>query len=433
MALSWLAAGLVACSADRPAEPRDLSMVWISLDTLRADHLSLYGYGRETSPFLDRLAREGAYVEWAITPQSSTLPSHMAQFTGYHPVVHGVRHTRRTQGLSLREGVRTLPLILAEAGFRTRAWTDGGQMAGAFGFARGFESYDDAPGAFPDKLDAALEAIGTLRPDERFFFFLHTYEIHSPYSPPEAYRDRFSTPGEAEIHELARDRYDGSIRFCDDEIARFVAGLDALGRLGDTVLVVTGDHGENFAEYGTTTIGHGNRILRQNVTRVPWIVSHPGPSMRGRTVDWAGLEDFGNTVLALLDVDERLPGAGRSIFDEPPGAGRAYVSWSGPSAWSIYRDGLHYVESKKPGTARNGLFDVASDPAEQVRIEAPARVEAMARALDEARGALLADAERLQATLLHDGTLSDETRDQLRALGYAVDDPGEGAPAPSAD
>jgi len=403
-------------------ECRDgLSLVWISLDTLRADHLSLHGHARETTPFLDALAREGAYVDWAVAPQSSTLPVHVTQFTGIHPVVHGVMHATNNPGVRLRDAVRTLPEVLRQQGFVNRAWVDGGQMDGSFGFERGFESYDDTFTPFPRKLAQSIAALGELRPDDRFFHFIQTYEIHSPYAPPPAYVRRFVTEGERSGATASMDRYDGSIRFADDAIRSYVARLEAAGWRGRTVIVVTGDHGESFAEYGVPAVGHHARLLRQNLTRVPWIVSHPSEALRGRVVAFAGLQDFANTTLALLGVDERMRGGGRAIFDDAPPDTAAYVSWAGPGAWSIYRGGLHYLESDTPGPARNGLFDVARDPLEHARLEGDPREAEMAALLGAERQRLLAAAERQQAGLREQGTLSEALGDQLRALGYAVD------------
>lgn len=398
-----------------------LSLVWISLDTLRADHLSLHGYDRDTTPFLDALAREGAYVEWAVTPQSSTLPVHMTQFTGIHPVVHGVMHAVTSPGVALNASVRTLPEVLREAGFVTRAWVDGGQLAGSFGFARGFESYDDRISPFPEKLSQSIAALAELGRDDRFFHFIQTYEIHAPYAPPKRYLNRFVSPGDRDATSSSLDRYDGSIRFCDDAIARYVERLGLAGRRQDTVIVVTGDHGEHFGEYGVDLIGHHGRLLRQNLTRVPFIVSHPSALLQGRVVPHAGLEDFANTVLSLVGVRERLAGRGRAIFDDPPPDDAVYVSWAGPTAWSIYRGSLHYLESKIEGPERNGLYDVSRDPGERGRLAGDPREAELAALLARERERLLAEAEARQSALRVQGTLSPELGDQLRALGYAVD------------
>ena len=214
----------LACTPSAEFDDRsDLSLIWISLDTLRADHLSLHGYDRDTTPFLDALARRGAYVQWAVTPQTATLPTHMTQFTGYHPVVHGVMHATKNPGIRLREGVRTLPEALRDVGFRNLAWVDGGQMDGRFGFARGFERYTDTMSPFPAKLAAARNAIAALEPDERFFVFVQTYEIHYPYAPPTRYRRRFVTTGERDLPTRTMDLYDGSIRVADDALRVFRA------------------------------------------------------------------------------------------------------------------------------------------------------------------------------------------------------------------
>jgi hypothetical protein len=154
---------------------------------------------------------------------------------------------------------------------------------------------------------------------------------------------------------------------------------------------------------------------------VPWIVSHPSRLVRRRVIEHAGLEDFANTTLALLGIDERLPGAGRPVFDTALDQEAAYVSWAGPKAWSLYRGGLHYLESELPGPSRNGLFDVAADAAERVPVDDPARAGEMASELAAARDALLAEAAQRQPELREQGELSRELGDRLRALGYAVD------------
>lgn len=428
VAACWLWV-VLACAPAPNTAPRDaLSLVWISLDTLRADHVSLYGYARDTTPFLDALAREGAYVRWAVSPQTATLPTHVTQFTGHHPVVHGVMHSTQNPGVRLRDEVRTLPEVLRDAGFRNRAWVDGGQMAGRFGFARGFERYDDAFTPFPAKLDAAVEFIAGLAPEERFFVFVQTYEIHSPYAPPPAYRRLFVTPGERDLATRSLDLYDGSIRFADDALRAFVADLDLAERLESTVLVVTGDHGEHFAEYGVDLIGHHGQLLRQNLTRVPWIVRHPDPRMRARVVDTAGLVDFANATLSLLGLAERLPGGGRAVFDETPAEEPVYLSWAGPAAWSLQRGELHYLESETAGPARNGLFDVGRDPLERAPLSDRAREAEMAALLEAERRRLVEQAARLQASLMTGGELDDALVEQLRALGYAVEpavEPGD--------
>ncbi len=415
--------------AAEPA-PESLSLIWISLDTLRADHLGAYGYRRDTSPFLDELARRGLLFEWAVSPQNSTLPTHVTMFSGHHPVVHGVMHSRRNPGIALAPSVRTLPEILRDAGFATRAWVDGGKMKGHYGFARGFEAYQDRRAPLPRQLDAALAALDELPAGRRFFFLIHTYQIHAPYRPPPPYDALFATSGEAaEDPVRSRDLYDGSIRFVDDELRRFVAALEERGRLAHTVLVVTGDHGESFAEYGIPEVGHDGHNLHQNITRVPWILLHPGREHRGRVAETVGLIDFPNTLLARLGIAERLTGGGVDVLGPGRGGARPYLSTSG-EAWSLYEDGYHLLESgEHPGPERNALFHVASDPREEQEARDPARRAQLRGRLAELRGELQRESRELGPRLQRRRALPASTRAELEALGYAVDDAAPAEPA----
>ncbi len=419
------AAWLALCAAVGLAcggSARELSMIWISLDTLRADHLGAYGYTRETSPFLDELARRGLRFAWAVSPQNSTLPTHVSMFTGHHPLVHGVMHSRVRPGVHLAPSVRTLPEILRDAGFTNRAWVDGAKMKGHFGFARGFETYDDARGPFPDKLAAALAALEAGDASRRFFYLIHTYEVHGPYAPPAPYDARFRSAGPESDARGRReaDLYDGSIRFVDDELRAFAAALERMGVMDTTILVVTSDHGESFAEYGIDVIGHAGRNLHQNVTRVPWIVLHPDPAVRGEVTRPVGLVDFANTTLGQLGVEERAPGGGRDVLG-PEGPAPDYVSWAG-GAWSLYADGYHLLSSPgDPGPERNGLFHVAEDPLETRRVDDPERTDALRARLAARREELERRRDALQPSLRAFRRLPADTAAELRALGYVVD------------
>jgi arylsulfatase A-like enzyme len=427
LAALGLAVVLAAGCGEPPPRPAGPSLLWISLDTLRADHLGLYGYARDTSPFLDELAARGMWFEWAIAPQNSTLPSHLTMFTGYHPVVHGVMHSRKNPGVRLASSVRTLPRVLRDAGFSTRAWTDGGKVAGYYGFAAGFDVYDDAPTPLPEKLADVLAALEAQPAGTRFFYFVHTYEIHSPYAPPAPYDRRF---GDGERGRSAAraslDAYDGSIRFVDDELRAFVGVLERRGLLDSLVLTITGDHGESFAEYGIPKVGHGGHNLHQNITRVPWLIVQPDADRRGAIAELCGLIDFPNTMLALLGIEERLPGGGVDVVSARAGGGsadgaRAYVSYTG-QAWSLYADGHHLLESEiHPGPERNALYDIRRDPREEAPLADVEKVAALRRRLEDARARLRTESDALTPTLRELGTLPDETREQLEALGYAVD------------
>lgn len=421
LAALCLGASLAAlgCSAGRD----DPSLVWISLDTVRADHLQPYGYQRDTSAFLTELAERGLWFEWAISPQNSTLPTHLTQFTGIHPVVHGVFHSRRNPGIRLADSVRTLPEVLTDAGFRSRAFTDGGKMSRHYGFARGFEEYHDEPEPLPQKLRRVVEALDALAERERFFFFVHTYEAHAPYSPPRPYRGRYRE-ADAPPPRRQSNLYDGSLRLIDDQLRSFVAELERRGLLETTLLVITSDHGESFSEYGIAHVGHAGENLHQNLTRVPWIVLHPSDRHRGKVSEPVGLVDFANTTLALLGVEERLPGQGVDVLAADAPADRAYVSWTGhptrpDCAWSLYAGGYHLLQCDElPGPERNGLYDVRSDPLERSPLDRPDKAAELADRLTTLRRELEEQKARLQPSLRDFGPLEEKTLEQLRALGY---------------
>ncbi|HEX9636271.1 MAG TPA: sulfatase [Acidobacteriota bacterium] len=422
-------------AAGAAANPAALSLIWISLDTVRADHLQLYGYERETSPFLADLAQRGLYFEWAISPQNSTLPTHLTQFTGIHPYLHGVMHSKRNPGIRLADSVRTLPELLTDAGFRSRAWTDGGKMARHYGFARGFETYSEQRQPFAMKLNLALAALDQLEPGERFFFFIHTYEAHAPYLPPPPYRDWFQAPADTGGH-VPMNRYDGSLRLIDDQLRRLIATLKRGGVLDRAVLVITGDHGENFNEYGINHIGHGAENLHQNLTRVPWIVLHPNERYRGRVSKLVGLVDFANTTLALLGLEERFAGQGIDVLAADAPSDRAYVSWTGSPnspgcAWSIYSGDFHLLRCDDPaGPERNGLFHFRRDPLERSALDEPQIVADLDRQLTTWRDDLEPERARLQPSLIDYAPLDRDTTEALRALGYLEEKPEPKEPDP---
>ncbi len=194
---SLVLSALVSAIAGCGAEPK-LNVILISLDTLRADHLGCYGYSRPTSPFLDELAKRGTLFETAIVQLPGTLPSHMSIFTGLYPNEHGVFPPNG----ALASNIPTLPEVLREAGYRTAGFTEGGYVAGHFGFDRGFEFFDDEVPKLTNDIEVVfsrgLEFLQNQRKNQPFFLFLHTYAIHDPYFPPlpytTLYLDGLGTP-----------------------------------------------------------------------------------------------------------------------------------------------------------------------------------------------------------------------------------------------
>lgn len=432
--LALLAAGLlsaIGCERQGDAvDPESLSLIWISLDTLRADHLGAYGYERDTSPFIDELARDGLVFEWAIAPQNSTLPSHVTQFTGLHPVVHGVMHASPKVGVRLRDFVPTLPQVLREHGLRTHGWVDGGKVSSSYGFARGFETYDDQKHPLPAKFERVLAQLDEIGPGHRFFFFVQTYEIHSPYEPPQEYAELFREAGAPRARAALND-YDGSIRYVDEQLRDFMAALELRGVLDSTVVVITSDHGESFEEYGIDHIGHGAFNLHQNLTRVPWIVIHPDPRHRGRVEEPVGLIDFPSTMLALLGLDPALLGQGSNVVEPADREGRAYVSWTGKvermdgpahESWSLYADVHHLLASEDPpGPERNALYDVRSEPGEKRAMDDSKQHARLRARLDQRRSELEAERDAQPEPMAERRALPQTLISELVALGYVIE------------
>ena len=320
-----LVASTLACSGESGPARR---VVLISLDTLRADHLPMYGHDRDTAPVLGRMAaEEGVVFERCYAQASWTLPSHMSMLTGLYPLGHGVTGAEKR----LSHDVVTLAERLSEAGFTTAAFTDGGYVSPGWGLEDGFDVYED------DQLDKG-KAWGLKRilphaedwlrahDSEDFFLFLHTYEVHAPYADAEPWTSHFRSGEPSTEEELAqieylrgleesapfelerfedmrhvRDTYDGLIRRADDRVGRLFALMRELGMYDDALIIVTSDHGESLLDTDLYA-GHG-LLLTEAETRIPLLVKFPGNRFAGQRCD-AMVEsiDLAPTILHALRV-----------------------------------------------------------------------------------------------------------------------------------
>jgi len=420
------------------------NVILISIDTLRADHLSLYGYPRETSPRLEAFASDAFVFEHALSAAPNTGPSHMSIMTSVYPVKHGLIGGLRRP----REGRPVLADALAEAGFRTAAFTDGGKMSREFGFAQGFDEFDDTGGGFARILPLA-ERWTQMNRGERFFLFLHTYDVHTPYAPPRPFRGMFhAVPYQGDFvpngknmtalafknSEMAPDDlehvvalYDEGIRYADEALGGFLAYLDQrLGILDETLVVILSDHGEEFGEHGSFL--HWQIYHRPNL-HVPLLIRLPGaPGARIATP--VETIDVTPTVLELLGLPP-LPGAeGRSLapmmraaasriaFPSERTAPRPALAWPpAPSEIplrSVIDGHFQLLIDVDGGPPR--LFDLDADPLATTDVSA-AHPDVVAR--------LSADwktwyAEN-QDQILEPGPeveIPEKTRERLRELGY---------------
>jgi arylsulfatase A-like enzyme/tetratricopeptide (TPR) repeat protein len=344
------------------------SVLLVSLDTVRADHLGCYGHAAARTPNLDALAKRGVRFERAYAHTPYTLPSHATLLTGLYPAAHGV-HVN-FQGAIAPESA-PIAESLAKIGYRTAAFVASSVLDRRFGLARGFGSYDDLSGR-PVSASEQVErpanevadaAIGWLSKSDRapFFAWVHFYDAHDPYAPPEGFRD------------LA-DPYDGEIAFVDAQLGRVLAALERAGRLANTVVVVVADHGEAFGEHGEE--GHG-LLVYDTTMHVPMIFAGPAP-IRGGAVaaDPVGLVDVVPTLLDLLRLPAAKDAEGASFLAELRGEAAARPALWLESEYPLRSFGwapLYGVVSgawKYVQAPTDELFDLAQDPGEEKNLGA---------------------------------------------------------------
>jgi arylsulfatase A-like enzyme len=432
---------------------RHVNVILLSVDTLRADHLGSYGYRHDTAPFIDeRFARGGTVFEAPVAAATITTPSHASMFTSLSPVAHGtIDGMKRLPG-----NVPTLAEHVRQAGLDTAAITENGWLGIVHGFGRGFDSFAEnksanvmVPEGQVDVTFAQARSWLQRNRNKHFFLFLHTFQVHTPYAPPERYAGLFSEHETGRIDESSAShlrwmaRYDREIRYTDDELRGLFQTIDGLGLGDDTVFILTSDHGEAFLEHGV--LEHGSR-LDDEVVRVPLMFWGKGvPAGRRIGVPVAHV-DLMPTILDLLGIPcppdlEGLSLAGllRGNADERAFAKRPLYSESrGSVAFGPDRELLPFLAPAylvrvgdrklaryrtQDGGFRYEYYDVAADPREEFDLY-PSRAEE-ARDL---RGLLEGYAQRGRAS----GTridreapadtppliLDPEQEKKLRALGY---------------
>jgi len=350
-------------------------VVVVSIDTLRSDHLPAYGYRQVDTPAIDAFRQDSILAERAYSHCPLTLPSHVSLLTGELPPVHRVRDNL---GYPFDAAAHPyLPALLKAAGYETGAAVSAYVLRGATGLASGFDSYDDRmlprPGETIDTVqrpgeETVARALDWLRPRaaKPFFLFVHLYEPHTPYDPPEPFASRY-----------AGRPYDGEIAVADAAVGHLFDELKRLGAYDRALIVLLSDHGEGLGEHGEKQ--HGIFLYRETL-QVPLLVKLPGARLAGRTLAApAGLDDVLPTIVSLLEL--KLPeGArgklpGRSLLADAapgdPGAPgdpprriysetfypRLHLGWSDLA--SLIEGRLHYVEAPVPE-----LYDLAADPGE---------------------------------------------------------------------
>lgn len=415
---------LTGCADDAPhsptvaiqlARPKRPNVVVFVIDTCRADHCSVTGYERPTTPNMEALARRGARFRNAWSPTCWTAPAHATIFTGLLPTTHGLMTSSR---LYLSSGCNTLAEVLQGQGWATGCFTLNSFISSSFGLTQGFDEFG---GLFMDpgvahQSDRAQQlggdwAIARAAEGRRFFLFINVLEPHAPYNPCEPWRTQFAPDATPEEFEFARlmqmprslgwaigrvpmtdrqlhvvhDAYDGEVASADDSIGVLVRRLEDAGLLDETVFVAMSDHGENLGDHQMFDhIGS----LHRSVLHVPLVIRAPGVFDDGRMVDdLVRLEDVFPTILELCNVRPAQPVEGRSLLHDLPG--RLAAAAIGPadvarlqmetkyfgskvdelrSGCRSVCDGTHHLIVYEDG--RTELYDVSQDTSELVNLAA---------------------------------------------------------------
>jgi arylsulfatase A-like enzyme len=447
-------AGLLApasCARSRADEPRT-SVVLVSLDTCRADRLSCYGAERSNSPHLDALAAESVLFEDCIASSSLTAPGHMSLFTGQHVHRHGLR-----TNLDVVFPATTLAGELARQGWRTAAFTGHGSLQARQGHGVGFELFESWVGAehppysrnLPEVLPRALAWLDGLGAGEPFFLFVHGYDPHCPYAPPEPWRERYAgwytegfVPdelcGPAEFRQrledgtlgapqlrLLNDLYDAEIRAADEALGTLLAELRARGLLERSIVVFTSDHGEALGHHGW--VGHGQMF--EDMLHVPLLIRFPGGRWAQRREDECQTIDVLPTLLSALGLAtpagvqglDLMPLVRGDVRRLPPGRFRVSRSGDAVSVRFGGRWKLTFREGPE-GFLDPSFFNLQEDPGElhdlteteSGRLEAQRRLARYA----EVREHQAADDERFRGRREEPLSGDEEAQEVLRALGY---------------
>jgi len=417
---------LGACAPDAPRP----HVLLISIDTLRADHLSCYGYGRETSPFLDRLAAQGLLFERAFSSAPWTLPAHLTMLTGLFPAQHGVV----SEELSLAPEIPLLAERLSAAGYATLGFYRPSWIHARHGFQRGFDVFQGHETAEEARTHVEAE-LAERDPARPTFLFLHLFDVHNGalaegehmiYPSPPPYQEYFLPGATERLPDVPPDvlwesenlldaaelealvaLYDGGIRHVDAVLSELFGTLARTGWLEHALVIVTSDHGEALGQRGKLT-GHGE--LAQEGLHVPLIVLPPGGGRAGERVRApVHLGDLVPTVLSAtgLAPDARLPG--QTLLAPLPETRSATGTYL-PNEF-VLRWPEKYVHRQGGPTA---AFDLERDPLELApRLVPPERFEAL-------RAELLGGTPAFAAPVPI--TLQPHEAAELRALGYGGDD-----------
>jgi arylsulfatase A-like enzyme/Flp pilus assembly protein TadD len=404
----------LAC-ASKTTIPDEVShVILISIDTCRADRLGAYGYSAETTPHIDALAQEAVLFENVTSPVPITLPAHSSLMTGMIPPAHGVRDNGTYR---LHDTAVTLAEILKDYGYQTAGIIGSFVLSSYFGLDQGFDAYDDDFGeaegdSFIERRGEDVSRLAVEWLDEhregKQFLFLHYFDPHVSYRPPEPFRTRF-----------AESPYDGEIAYADWCIGQVIEKLKSLGVYGSSLVVITADHGEALGEHGETTHAY---FVYQSTVRVPLLIKPPGVHKNRRVVAAASLVDVMPTILDVLGVPAPQDLQGRSLSPhilrrkvEEPSRFLYFESLLATKYKCSPLVGLTNGRWKLIRTVKSELYDLTEDPNETRNLidEVPGEARRLRARLESILGESSGTPGAESAV-----SVEASTRQRLRALGY---------------
>jgi arylsulfatase A-like enzyme/Flp pilus assembly protein TadD len=410
----------VQAAASNPPRKTKPNVILITIDTVRADHVGCYGAKNIQTPTLDALGRDGVIFERAISQVPLTWPSHAAILTGLYPFQNGVQDFT---GQPLESRFRSVAQAFKQQGYVTGAVVSAFVLDRSWGLARGFDFYDDAfsPEQFAHRdlglvdrraADSVTRALAWLKKNPRrpFFFWLHLYDPHSPYDPPEPFHSEYKN-----------HPYDGEIAYADHELGRMIAWLKQNQLYNQSLIVFLSDHGESLGEHGE----HEHGFFTYNATvHIPLIVKPPaGSGIRSgrvsRPVETVAVAPTLLQVAGIHDaIEKQFPVPG--LFQLPVAESDASYSetfypfssfgWSPLHALETSR--YHYIDAPIPE-----LYDLTADPEEKNNL-APDQTAVVSVLKDKLKTRL--QDHPFTPTQPNSSELSPDALEKLRSLGYVA-------------
>jgi arylsulfatase A-like enzyme len=411
-------------------------VILISVDTLRADYLGSYNPKMKTTPQLDRFAAENILFKNVTSQSATTAPSHKSIFYSVYPSIHKTT-LRQVPVVKEKSPIE----VIRSHGFKTAAFTGGGQLSPSFGFARAFETYWEPQQPAKGRLKEVEELVFDWleeNSNDKFFLFLHTYETHCPYDPPPMFFQKWSGWYKGQIQKgncypqaffnqqrlpvdlkYVRSLYSAEVNYVDNFLGVLFQKLKTMGIYDDTLIIFISDHGESLGEHGY--IGHNQ--LYQVQLHVPLILHVPGIAGSQYDVPIESI-DIMPTIFELLGIESKLVSfQGKSLMplvreQEAPNYSRPLISEE--KGRVRVRIGNIAMIFAPDGRTSEELYDLKADPSElhNVAKENPKIVEQMKVPYTQ----MIANSKELSAQFILEPDkkteLSEETAEQMRALGY---------------